>query len=261
MSNSNYNRREFIALTSLALSAATIPGGRGETSGEVQCLAYDDQGQPLSGAGFARFHLCDPLMRPFTTSFEATSGHVRFTPPDKAFRISMPMSVPGFGQVFVYADDLGAGYTGRSLARLNPVVLNYAFARDRMATVRKLLGECKQSGVVISPEIQNRIDGAQAALAQADSKASDRTAQVRASMESLRDSLYAGEMLVIARAQHAIAHQPPRPGCLFGCNGFGLAAGYPEALNQFQALFNYTTLPIYEGWVEPEKGHPDYSAF
>jgi hypothetical protein len=38
MSNSNYNRREFVALTSLALSATTIPGGRGETSGEVQCL-------------------------------------------------------------------------------------------------------------------------------------------------------------------------------------------------------------------------------
>jgi hypothetical protein len=55
MSNSNYNRREFIALTSLALSAATIPGGRGETSGEVQCLAYDDEGQPLSASGFARF--------------------------------------------------------------------------------------------------------------------------------------------------------------------------------------------------------------
>jgi endo-1,4-beta-xylanase len=261
MSDFKYNRREFIALTSLALSAPSISAALGETSPTVQFLAYDDQGQPLSASGFARFHLCDSLMRPFTTPFEATSGQVRFTPPDKPFRIGMPLSVPGFGQVFVYADDGGVGYTGRSLARSAPLVLNYAFARDRIATVRKLVSECKQLGVVISPETQNRIDAAQAALTRADAQASDRTAQVRASMESLRDSLYAGEMLVITRAQHAIAHQPARPGFLFGCNGFGLAAGYPEALNQFQALFNYTTLPIYEGWVEPEKGHPDYSAF
>jgi hypothetical protein len=59
---------------------------------------YDDQGQPLATSGLERFHLCDPLMRPFTTPFETASGQVRFTPPDKPFRIGMPLSVPGFGQ-------------------------------------------------------------------------------------------------------------------------------------------------------------------
>ena len=263
MSELNYNRREFLALTSLALAVPAIPTiSAAETPAPGRCLVYDDQGQPLPAAGFERFHLCDQLMRPFTTPIDAASGEVRFTPPsDPPFRIGMPLSVPGFGQVFVYADDGGAGYTGRSLARATPLVLNYAFARDRMATVRKLVTECGQLGVMIPPETQRRIDSAQAALDRATAASGDRTAQVRASMESLRDSLYAGEMLVIARAQHAITRQPARPGFLFGCNGFGLAAGYPEALRLFQALFNYTTIPIYEGWVEPQKGHPDYSAF
>jgi len=263
MSELNYNRREFLALTSLALAVPAIPTiSAAETPAPGRCLVYDDQGQPLPAAGFERFHLCDQLMRPFTTPIDAASGEVRFTPPsDPPFRIGMPLSVPGFGQVFVYADDGGAGYTGRSLARATPLVLNYAFARDRMATVRKLVTECGQLGVMIPPETQRRIDSAQAALDRATAASGDRTAQVRASMESLRDSLHAGEMLVIARAQHSITRLPARPGFLFGCNGFGLAAGYPEALRLFQALFNYTTIPIYEGWVEPQKGHPDYSAF
>jgi len=263
MSELNYNRREFLALTSLALAVPAISTvSFSETPALARCLVYDDQGQPLPAAGFERFHLCDQLMRPFTTPIEASSGEVRFTPPaDRPFRIAMPLVVPGFGQVFVYADDSGPGYTPRSLARATPLLLNYAFARDRMATVRSLVTECGQLGATITPETQRRIASAQAALDRATAAAADRSAQARASMESLRDSLYAGEMLVIARAQHAIARQPARPGFLFGCNGFGLAGGYPEALNLFQALFNYTTIPIYEGWVEKEKGHPDYTLF
>lgn len=262
MADAGYNRREFLAMASLALSVPAISSAFAETSGEVQCLVYDAQGQALPPSAFERFHLCDSLMRPFTILFRADSGQVRFTPPsDKPFRISLPLTVPGFGQVFVYTDDSGPGYTARSLSQRNPLVLNYAFARDRMAGVRRVESDCKQLGVVISPETQQRIDAAQASLRRAEQADIDRAAQVRASMESLRDSLWAGEMLVMARARNVIARRLPRKGFLFGCNGFGLAPGYPETLDQFAALFNYTTIPIYEGWVEPEKGHPDYSIF
>lgn len=117
VSNFNHRRREFIALTGLAPSVPSISAAFAETSATVQCLVYDEQGQFLPPSGLERFHLRDALMRPFTTPFEAKSGQARFTPPDKPFRIGMPLLVPGFGQVFVYADDGGAGYTGRSLAR------------------------------------------------------------------------------------------------------------------------------------------------
>lgn len=256
------NRREFIALASAALPGPAISPVFAQVSGEIQCLAYDADGQPLPQTALERFYICDSLMRPITVPFETGRGEVRFTPPaDKSFRIALPMTVPGFGQVFVYADDGGDGYNESSLGRANPIVLNYAFARDRMATVRKVETDCRQSGVVIPPETQKRIDTAQSSLARAEVAGRDKTAQVRASMESLRDSLWAGELLVLARARAAIEHRPPRAGFLFGCNGFGLAPGYPQTLNQFAAVFNYTTIPIYEGWVEREKGHPDYSVF
>lgn len=263
ISELNYSRREFLAFTGLALAVPAISAiSAAETPAPARCLLYDDQGQPLPAARFERFHLCDQLMRPFTTPIDAAAGEVRFTQPsDPAFRIGMPLSVHGFGQVFVYADDGGAGHTGRSLMRATALVLNYAFARDRMATVRKLGTECGALGVTIAPETQRRIDSAQVVLDSATGASADRTAQARASMESLGDSLYAGEMLVVARAQRAIARQAARPGFLFGCNRFGLASGYPEALNLLQALFNYTTIPIYGGWVEPQKGHADSTAF
>ena len=44
MTESVFNRREFIALASFALSVPTISSAFGETSGEVQCLIYDAQG-------------------------------------------------------------------------------------------------------------------------------------------------------------------------------------------------------------------------
>src|SRR5262249_9387904 len=208
MGESGYNRREFLALASLALSVPAVSSGFAETSGKLECLIYDARGEALPPSALERFHLCDSLLRPFTMPFETDAGRVRFTPPsDKPFRISVPLTVPGFGQVFVYADDRGPGYTARSLGQANPLVLNYAFARDRMATVRRVEADCKQLGVVISSETQRRIDAAQASLTRAEQVGTDRTAQVRASMESLRDSLWAGEILVIARAQTVIARR------------------------------------------------------
>jgi len=259
-----YNRREFIALGGAALAVPVVSPVFAELSGEVKCLVFDADGNPLptDSVSLERFHLCDSLLRPFTVDFQTSAGEIRFTPPtERPFRISVPLTVPGFGEVFAYADDSGAGYTPSTLGKASPLVLNYAFARDRMATVRKLEADCKQTGVVIPPETQQRIDAAQASLKRAEAAGADRTAQVRASMESLRDSLWAGELLSLARARTIIERNTARTGFLFGCDGFGLAAGYPETLNQFQAVFNYTTIPIYEGWVEPQKGHPDYSFF
>ena len=287
----NYSRRDFISFAGLALAApaaSAVPGiagapnrlsaasaqehlpavAPGDAPATVECLVFDANGDPLPPSALKvreldRFHLCDLLMRPFTSpDVEETAGSVRFTPPtDRPFRIAMPLDVPGFGRVFSYADDGGRGWTARSLAQASPLVLNYAFAKDRMATVRRMAADCNRLGVVISPETQRRIDTAQAALDRAEKAEADRATRVQESMKSFGDSLYAGEMLVLARAQRAIANQFIRPGFLFGCDGFGLASGSPEVRHLFQKAFNYTTIPIYEGWVEKEKGRPDYSFF
>jgi|HubBroStandDraft_2_1064218.scaffolds.fasta_scaffold1201883_1 hypothetical protein len=66
----------------------------------------------------------------------------------------------------------------------------------------------------------------------------DGTAQVRASMESQRDSLWAGEMLDLARARTAIERSGPRNGFLIGCNGARLVPAYPETLKQLARSIN-----------------------
>jgi len=79
-------------------------------------------------------------------------------------------------------------------------------------------------------------------------------------MESLRESLWAGEMVVFERAQQLIAKQGPRPGFLFGCNAFAYPQLGKAYADRFEALLNYATLPFYHFSVERVQGSLDYSA-
>jgi hypothetical protein len=154
-----YNRRE---LASAALSVTVLSPAFAVVLCEIQCLVCGAEGRTLPPSALQRFHLWNYLMRPNSVAFESGSGEVSIKPPaEKSFRIALPLNVPGFGQVFVYADDEGAGCTDRSLGRASPMVLNYALACDRMATVRMVELDCKQSAAVISTQTQERIDAAQ----------------------------------------------------------------------------------------------------
>lgn len=225
----------------------------------VRCTILDDRGAPVPVDELARFHICDLLLRPSPIDPKFAPGEVLFDPIDKPFRIAVPLRVPGFGHVFLYADNRGAGYTRAKLARNDSLLLNYEFAADRLATARRLAGECRSSGVVIPAATERRVTAAAELLQKADAVRKDRPACARASMESLRESLWAGEELVLERARQRIAKQGPRPGFLFGCNAFDFATGADWYRERFAGLFNYATIPFYRGLVEPVKGKPDYS--
>ena len=225
----------------------------------VRCTILDDRGAPVPVNALARFHICDLLLRPSPIDPKFAPGEVLFDPIDRPFRISVPLRVPGFGHVFLYADNRGAGYTRASLAGNDGLLLNYEFAADRLATVRRLAGECRSSGVVIPASTERRVKAAAELLQKADTARKDQPACARASMESLRESLWAGEGLVFERARQRIAKQGPRPGFLFGCNAFDFATGPDWFRERYAGLFNYATIPFYRGQVEPIHGKPDYS--
>jgi hypothetical protein len=63
----------------------------------------------------------DILSRPIPIEPRITAGSVVFEPPSEPFPIGMPLTVPGFGRPFVYADNCGEGYTSRSLGRPAPL--------------------------------------------------------------------------------------------------------------------------------------------
>jgi hypothetical protein len=69
----------------------------------------DHTGQPVSADHLRRFQICDALLRPFDTDPQFEAGEIRFEPASHPFRIAAPLVVPGFGHVFVCADNRGRG--------------------------------------------------------------------------------------------------------------------------------------------------------
>ncbi|MBI3666334.1 MAG: endo-1,4-beta-xylanase [Acidobacteria bacterium] len=249
-------RREFVG----RLAAASVLGGQVAVPEPVQarCRILDYQGKPVAAKELDRFHICDFLLRPFPIEPQFSPGEVVFEPAARPFRISTPLLVPGFGHMYVYADNRGSGYTPESFAKPEPLFLNFEFAADRLATVRRLAEECRRSGIEISAAALRRTEQAEALLKKATAARPDQRAAARWSIESLRESLWAGEMIVIGRAEQLIARHGARPGFLFGANAFGFPAlGKPYA-ERFAGLFNYATLPFYLRGVEGVEGKPDY---
>lgn len=238
-------RREWIT----AMGAVAVMPIR-DAARPARCTILDQNGEPLPPDALVRFHICDLLLRPSPIEPTFAPGEVAFEPPDKAFRISVPLRVPGFGQVFLYADNRGAGYTRASLAKSGGLLLNYEFAVDRLTTVQHLAEDCRRLGVVVSAATEGRITEATGLLQKADGARRVRAACARVAMESLRESLWAGESLVYERANHRISRQAPRPGFLFGSNAFQFATGPDWYREYFTQLFNYAILPFYRGMVE-----------
>jgi endo-1,4-beta-xylanase len=262
MSN-NWSRREMLR----SLSVGVIAGNQilaatataEAASPLARCAVQNHRGEPLSVREFDRFHTCDLLMQPFTVKPLFEAGEVAFQPPERPFRIALPMTVPGFGEVFVYADNRGRGYTRQSFSE-KPLLLNYEFAADRLATIRALWEECQHSGISISAAAHERAEKAKALFEQAGGLAQDRPNYVRVLMLSLCESLWAGEMMVTERAEQMIVRNGPRPGFLFGCNAEGPRQRDPQFVKRFAALFNFATLAsFYREAVERVRGQPDFS--
>jgi endo-1,4-beta-xylanase len=240
---------QFLAATAKAFVAAPL----------ARCTVFNYRGEPLSLKDFNRFHTCDLLTRPFTLEPQFEPGEAAFQPPERPFRIALPMTVPGFGEVFVYADNRGRGYTEQSFSE-KPLLLNYEFAADRLETVRRLSEECQRSGIAISAAALERAEKAKVLLERAESQAQNRPAYAGVLMSSLCESLWAGEMMVTERADQMIARKGPRPGFLFGCNASGPRQPNPQFVKRFAALFNFATLAsFYRGHVERVHGQPDFS--
>jgi GH35 family endo-1,4-beta-xylanase len=240
---------ELLAATAKAAVAAPL----------ARCTVLNYRGEPLPVEEFARFHICDLLQQPFTFDPQFEPGTAAFQPPQRPFRISLPLTVPGFGQVFVYADNRGRGYTAQSFSSDKPLLLNHEVAADRLVTVRDLAEECQRAGITISAAARERVEKSSALLKKAEGLAQDRASYVATLMSSLCESLWAGEMMVIERAEQMIPRNGPRPGFLFGCNAFGYRRRGQKYAEQFEKLFNFATLPFYRGGVERVKGEPNYS--
>ena len=188
----------------------------------------------------------------------ASDGHVTLPVPDSPFGLSLPLSVPGFGHVWVYADNNGEGYHPGEVAEKT---LNFCLeaAASRAAAVAKAESQYRAAGTKPSSDYTDRLVRANNLLADARKKRADDMACSKLALASLAESMHAGEMLVVEHARARIAAQGKRPGLRFGCHGFKYPTlGEPYA-KLFGDLLNFVTLPFYRARTEVEEGRRDYS--
>ncbi|MFK8183971.1 MAG: endo-1,4-beta-xylanase [Phormidesmis sp.] len=285
-------RRQFIyaagsslvALQSNRANQAAYASSSAESISSEQSFqfrAYLPNGEPLPKHPLNQLYFLtledEPLPDPERT---VTDGLlVSQSPSQWPVAIGLKLPVEGFGDITVYADNMGRGFMPedvllgnvpsggissgeRSLEEMpsenRALVLNRAFARDRIARVTEALSNWRAQGYRFSESISQTLEEAQALFQKAEQK-DTRSTQIRFWNDALAQALWAGEALALSRARQRISRMAdPRRRFKFGCNAFAHPAAGQDYDRHFEVLFNYATLPFYWGSFEPEQGKPRF---
>ena len=218
------NRRQFLCATAggtavIALRESLLGAAEPAASAEVQpgrftIHAYDAKGERLPESALQGLFLFEaggdrnPLPQP---KRDVSRGCVSLEAPAAPFGCSLLTNVDGFGTVRLYADADGKGYRAGQ-----DVVLNRELASSRLAALDKTCEQARQEGAVLPPSVTERMEKARSLLRQADLAATDPKRATPLAMASLRELLWAGEEVVLARARQSISRRGPRKDFLFG---------------------------------------------
>ncbi|MDR0400444.1 MAG: endo-1,4-beta-xylanase [Treponema sp.] len=221
----------------------------------VKVRILNPQGGPVSRDEIATLFAADqdyvPYRRNNTVSRE---GLVSMNIPGDRVVLQAKLAVPGYGFVWVSADNKGRGYSeGGTIDFVREA------AECRLRDVEELIGGSagKAGGFSPSVKTQSMLADAAALLGLAERAGPAKAAELN--LTALAAGLWAGDLAVVERARARIAEQGKREGFLFGCAGVEYPYREQPGLKEiFDRLFNYATLPFYLARVEPEKGKPDY---
>ncbi|MBD0266697.1 MAG: endo-1,4-beta-xylanase [Cyanobacteria bacterium Co-bin8] len=250
-------RRQFLAGSAGGLALTQLhPASAFWPSADLTLRAWLPEGQPLPVDQLRQLYFLDLQDEPLPNPPRAVApGHLKSQAPTHwPVAIALRMSVSGFGQVALYADNRGQGFLPSDF----PLSLNEVFARDRIHRVQTALTQWRQAGHTFAARIEARLAKASQLLEQA-AATDSLPAQVRLWNDSLVESLWAGEESAIARAQQRIQQRPPRQEFLFGCNFFGHPHQGDVYDQRFRQIFNFATVPFYWQGFEPVQGDPQYA--
>jgi len=245
------HRRKFLAASASALllpQALRGENGLARTSRDepqLRVLMSEADGSPLdkdrAGTLCARDLSNDPLPQQIARA----AGRARITLPNEPIQLSLRLKVPGFGEVYCWADNRGKGYIAPG---------NIEFVVDAAATrlrrVREAYELARREAVTIDPQTEQY-------LKDAARPAND----ARSAYAALAAGLHAGERIALARARSRIARfAEPRKDFLFGC----LIAPYDRLGPKFESAvrqrFNFATASWYTwGSEEPVEKRIDYA--
>lgn len=230
--------------------AATGSRTRARSDRTLRVVLLDERGKSVPQSRRKTLYVADLHFEPERRRISvAPDGTVEINVSIPRAVLHARITVPGFGNVWVAADNEGEGYD-RPRATIDFV---REAARGRLADIDRLTGRSKAT---FSAECMAHRDAAREFMALAAKTTGPKAARFH--MAALSHGLWAGELAVVEHARHVIASRPPRKGFLLGCNAFKYRGPTPYA-DYFRTLLNYATLPFYLGRLEPQEGRPDYS--
>jgi GH35 family endo-1,4-beta-xylanase len=209
---------------------------------QIRVLMHESDGKPLDSERahtlIARDLANDPLPQPSAIA----EGRARIGLAAEPLQLGLRLKVPGFGEVYCYADNDGKGYT-----KPGQIEFVVEAAVTRLRRVREAAEAAKQSGVPRDPEFEKHLEAASRKI-----PAKPGTEQMAAAYESLSQSLHAGERLALNTARRRISKlEKARTDFLLG----GLASGWQRGAQfekPFTELFNFATISWYAWSQNPE---------
>jgi GH35 family endo-1,4-beta-xylanase len=256
MTGRDISRRDFLYYGAAA-TAAGLAGpfpvdaqAQEREKPSLRVLLPAAEGAPLAAAQvktiIARDLANDPLPQGLTNG----EGESRVVLAAEPLQLGCRLAVPGFGEVYCYADNDGKGYS-------KPATIEFVVeaAKTRLNRVRQTLDGDGQAAKG-DPEFERHLAAAARPI-----PTETGPGRIAAAYESLARGLHAGERLALLCARRRIARLPqPRKDFLFGAAVSGRDRS-PEFTPRFTAAFNFATISWYI-WQQtelPESTQIDYS--
>ncbi len=201
----------------------------------VRVLLKEADGTPLSKERAATLHARDLANDPLPQGIISAEGRARISLPKEPVQFSVRLNVPGFGEVYCYADNGGRGFT-----QVENVDFVFDAAATRLRRVREAADELKPLGITQDHTFNKHLETAAAAISRHAGNARTSGAYI-----ALAQGLHAGERLTMLAAQHRISKMAePRKDFLFGGLGSGWQRG-GDWEKRFSEAFNFATVSWY----------------
>ncbi|HWQ92084.1 MAG TPA: endo-1,4-beta-xylanase [Clostridia bacterium] len=226
----------------LGSKEAQGPGKLDPTVPQIRVLFHEADGGPLHPDRAGTLIVRDLPNDPLPQRIARAEGRARIALAREPIQVAARLKVPGFGEVYCYADAQGRGYS-------KPGQFEFVVeaARTRLARIRAAAEQAESEGLAHDTRLHQLMNEAARPIPP---KAGPE--QVAAAYESLAAGLHAGERLALSRAQHRIARlREPRTDFRFGCLASGWQWG-AEYEKRFAAAFNFATISWYIWSQEPE---------
>lgn len=217
---------------------------------QIRVLLHEADGKPLDRDRQLTLHSRDLTNDPLPQAMASAEGRTRIGLANEPMQLSCRLKVPGFGEVYCYADNGGKGFSKPG----NNIEFVVEAAATRLRRVREVF-EHEGKQLPTDPEFQKHLAAAARPIPE-----KPEAMRIAAAYESLSHGLHAGERLTLNLARRRISKfSEPRKAFLFG--GLSSVRGRGvDAEKKFTDVFNFAVLSWYY-WQneEPEAQRINYS--